>query len=212
VLRRVVLPMREVLNTLLRRDLPTVDATMAPNYQDVYDHVLRATEWTESLRDLVATTVETDLTVQANRMNLIMKMVTSWAAIIAVPTAITGFYGQNLPYPGYATHWGFAASTASSPPCPHCSSSPSNERLALTARASAPRASSGSPGASIGGPLWPGLGAAPVGLRSRKPPSLNGAERAAWGRCQAPASGTVSRPCLALPATGCYTVISTRRL
>ena len=45
-------------------------------------------------------------------MNLIMKKVTSWAAIIAVPTAITGFYGQNLPYPGYATHWGFAASTA----------------------------------------------------------------------------------------------------
>jgi magnesium transporter len=104
--------MREVLNTLLRRDLPTVDAAMAPYYQDVYDHVLRATEWTESLRDLVATTVETNLTVQANRMNLIMKKVTSWAAIIAVPTAITGFYGQNLPYPGYATHWGVLFSTA----------------------------------------------------------------------------------------------------
>src|SRR5256885_1572826 len=55
---------------------------------------------------------ETNLTVQANRMNLLMKKVTSWAAIIAVPTAITGFYGQNLPYRGYATHWGFAASAA----------------------------------------------------------------------------------------------------
>jgi magnesium transporter len=112
VLRRVVLPMREVLNTLLRRDLHTVGVTMAPYFQDVYDHVLRATEWTESLRDLVATIVETNLTVQANRMNLIMKKVTSWAAIIAVPTAITGFYGQNLPYPGYATHWGVLFSTA----------------------------------------------------------------------------------------------------
>jgi magnesium transporter len=112
VLRRVVLPMREVLNTLLRRDQAVVDAAMGPYYQDVYDHVLRATEWTESLRDLVATIVETNLTVQANRMNLIMKKVTSWAAIIAVPTAITGFYGQNLPYPGYATHWGVLFSTA----------------------------------------------------------------------------------------------------
>jgi len=111
VLRRVVLPMREVLNTLLRRDLQTVGEAMTPYYQDVYDHVLRATEWTESLRDLVATTVETNLTIQANRMNLIMKKVTSWAAIIAVPTAITGFYGQNLPYPGYATHWGVLFST-----------------------------------------------------------------------------------------------------
>jgi magnesium transporter len=111
VLRRVVLPMREVLNTLLRRDLSIVDEAMTPYYQDIYDHVLRATEWTESLRDLVATTVETNLTIQANRMNLIMKKVTSWAAIIAVPTAITGFYGQNLPYPGSGTAWGVLAST-----------------------------------------------------------------------------------------------------
>jgi magnesium transporter len=112
LLRRVVLPMREVLNTLVRRDLAIVQPAMAPYYQDVYDHVLRATEWTESLRDLVTTIVETNLTVQANRMNLIMKKVTSWAAIIAVPTAITGFYGQNLPYPGFATHAGLIASSA----------------------------------------------------------------------------------------------------
>jgi magnesium transporter len=111
ILRRVVLPMREVLNTLLRRDLSVVGEAMTPYYQDVYDHVLRATEWTESLRDLVATTVETNLTIQANRMNLIMKKVTSWAAIIAVPTAITGFYGQNLPYPGSGTGWGVLVST-----------------------------------------------------------------------------------------------------
>jgi magnesium transporter len=84
---------------------------MMPYYQDVYDHVLRATEWTESLRDLVTTILETNLTVQGNRMNMIMKKVTSWAAIIAVPTAITGFYGQNVPYPGYAKFWGFILST-----------------------------------------------------------------------------------------------------
>jgi len=112
ILRRVVLPMREVFNTLLRRDFSIVDDAMQPYYQDVYDHVLRATEWTESLRDLVATTAETNLTIQANRMNLIMKKVTSWAAIIAVPTAITGFYGQNLPYPGSGTGWGVLVSTS----------------------------------------------------------------------------------------------------
>jgi magnesium transporter len=112
LLRRVVLPMREVLNTLVRRDLDIVQPAIAPYYKDVYDHVLRATEWTESLRDLVTTIVETNLTVQANRMNLIMKKVTSWAAIIAVPTAVTGFYGQNLPYPGFGIHAGFIVSSA----------------------------------------------------------------------------------------------------
>jgi magnesium transporter len=43
-------------------------------------------------------------------MNLIMKKVTSWAAIVAVPTAITGFYGQNLPYPGSGSHSGVLTS------------------------------------------------------------------------------------------------------
>jgi magnesium transporter len=43
-------------------------------------------------------------------MNVIMKKATSWAAIIAVPTAITGFYGQNLPFPGSGTHWGVLTS------------------------------------------------------------------------------------------------------
>jgi magnesium transporter len=103
--------MREVVNTLMRRDMEFIDHEMVPYFQDVYDHVLRATEWTESLRDLVATMLDTNLSIQSNRMNLIMKKVTSWAAIIAVPTAITGFYGQNVPYPGYMHVSGFWAST-----------------------------------------------------------------------------------------------------
>jgi magnesium transporter len=111
-LRRVVLPMREVVNSLMRRDVGLVPAEMTPYYQDLYDHVLRATEWTESLRDLVGTIVETNLTIQGNRLNVITKKVTSWAAIIAVPTAITGFYGQNVPYPGFGQHSGFITSTA----------------------------------------------------------------------------------------------------
>ncbi|WP_433656477.1 magnesium transporter CorA family protein [Nocardia sp. CA-128927] len=110
-LRRVVLPMRELANALMRPDLHVVDDTMMPYYQDVYDHILRAAEWTESLRDLVTTIRETQLTLQGNRLNSIMKKVTSWAAIIAVPTAITGFYGQNVPYPGFEHAWGFWAST-----------------------------------------------------------------------------------------------------
>ena len=117
LLRRVATPMREVVNSLMRRDLKVndrliVDADAMPYYQDVYDHVLRGTEWSESLRDLISTVLETNLTIQGNRMNSIMKKVTSWAAVIAVPTAVTGFYGQNVPYPGFG-HWsGFLISTA----------------------------------------------------------------------------------------------------
>ena len=110
LLRRIVLPMREVVNTLLRRDVGIVHDAMQPYYQDVYDHVLRASEWTESLRDLVSTIVETNLTLQGNRLNEVMRKLTSWAAILAVTTSVTGFYGQNVPYPGFGKTWGFVSS------------------------------------------------------------------------------------------------------
>jgi magnesium transporter len=72
--------------------------------------ILRVTELTESLRDFTATILDSNLAVQGNRQNTVMKKVTSWAAIIAVPTAVTGYYGQNLPFPGYENHIGFIVS------------------------------------------------------------------------------------------------------
>jgi magnesium transporter len=109
-LRRVAVPMREIVNTLLRRTERAVPEPLVPYFQDVYDHTLRIGEWTEGLRDLVANLLDTRVAMQGNRLNEVMKKVTSWAAIIAVPTAVTGYYGQNLPIPGYMQHWGFATS------------------------------------------------------------------------------------------------------
>jgi magnesium transporter len=111
-LRRVVLPMREVVNAIQHHRLDAQKAPeLDPLYVDLYDHVLRVSEWTESVRDMVTTVFETNLSLQDARLNTVMKKLTGWAAIIAVPTAITGFYGQNVPYPGYDHFWGFLAST-----------------------------------------------------------------------------------------------------
>lgn len=110
--RRVVLPMREVITSIQHSRLDTQSAPeLDPHFTDLYDHVMRVSEWTESLRDLVTTVFETNLSLQDARLNIVMKKLTGWAAIIAVPTAITGFYGQNVPYPGYDSPWGFVAST-----------------------------------------------------------------------------------------------------
>ena len=106
-LRRVVLPMREVVNTVMRRTSTGANAVELEGwYSDLYDHVIRAAEWTESLRDMVTTVFETNLSLQDARLNTIMKKLTGWAAIIAVPTLVTGWYGQNVPYPGYGNDWG----------------------------------------------------------------------------------------------------------
>jgi magnesium transporter len=97
---RIVVPTREVVSSLMRRDSFAVAAELEPYYQDVYDHTLRAGEATDSLRDLVSTIVETNLSLQDYRQNQIVKKVSSWAAIIAVPAFLTGYFGMNVPYPG----------------------------------------------------------------------------------------------------------------
>ena len=108
---RLVLPMRETVSSLMRREHSAVAEALYPYYQDVYDHVLRVSESTDALRDLVGTIVETNLSLRDYRQNHVMKKVTSWAAIIAVPTLITSFYGMNIPFPGAGEMWGVAAAT-----------------------------------------------------------------------------------------------------
>ena len=113
-IRRVVLRMREVVNTIMRRATEgDHNAELAPYYDDLYDHVLRAADWTESLRDIISSIFETNLSLADARMNAVMKKLTAWAAIIAVPTAITGYFGQNVPYPGFGHPFGFWLSVAS---------------------------------------------------------------------------------------------------
>ncbi|WP_372664910.1 magnesium transporter CorA family protein [Amycolatopsis kentuckyensis] len=110
-LRRVVGPVPEVVGSLMRPDLKLADDTTRPYFEDVRDHARQAAEQAEALRERLTTVRETQLNLQSDRLNLIMKKVTGWAAVIAVPTAVTGFYGQNVAYPGNGTTVGFWVST-----------------------------------------------------------------------------------------------------
>ena len=98
-LRHVVLPMREVVNVLWRHREDSL-RELDPFYADLNDHVLRATEWTESLRDMITSVFETHLSLQDQRLNNVMKKLAGWAAVISVPTLVTGWFGINVPYPG----------------------------------------------------------------------------------------------------------------
>jgi len=112
-LRRVVLPMREVVSAVLRHrtELHKDGNELDGWFSDLYDHAIRAAEWSESLRDLLTSIFETSLSLQDARLNTVMKKLTAWAAIIAVPTAVTGWFGQNIPYPGFNQPAGVIAST-----------------------------------------------------------------------------------------------------
>ena len=109
-LRRIVAPMQDVVSRLMRADSHLVDADLGPYFQDVHDHTLRTSETVDAASDRVDRIAGTQLNEQSAQLNEITKKLAAWAAIIAVPTAVTGFYGQNVPYPGFGHHTGFLAS------------------------------------------------------------------------------------------------------
>lgn len=110
-LRRVVVPMREVVATMRRRDLALVDDALDPYLRDVDDHVARVLEEVEAMRDQLATALDTLLAMQGQRLNQTVFRLTAWAAVLAATTAVTGYFGQNIPYPGIEDASGFWAST-----------------------------------------------------------------------------------------------------
>jgi len=94
--RRATAPLRDVLDALQRRTLPVVSQELEPYYRDVYDHVLRATDFVDNLRDILSSAFDAHLSAVSNRLNEVMKVLTSWAGIILVPTLIAGIYGMNF--------------------------------------------------------------------------------------------------------------------
>ena len=104
--RRAVVPLREVLNMMLRREVKWVDDATAVHLQDVYDHVLRAIDLIDGQRELMGNAVDAHLAIISNRMNSVMKKMTSWGAILLGSTLVAGIYGMNfkhMPELG----WGF---------------------------------------------------------------------------------------------------------
>jgi magnesium transporter len=106
--RRAVLPLREVLD-LLQEEIGVVTDRLRPYFRDVADHVLRVLEFTDNVRELATAALEAHLSQVSNRLNQVMKQLTSWAAIILVPTLIAGIYGMNFfrPFPAFDTPGGF---------------------------------------------------------------------------------------------------------
>lgn len=110
-LRRAVVPMRQVIGAMARPGSGLVDEQMAPYLRDVDDHVQRAVESIDSLRDVLGTLLDTNLTLASNRLNETIFRLTAYAAILAATTAITGYFGQNVPFPGSHEASGFVGST-----------------------------------------------------------------------------------------------------
>ncbi len=95
-LRRIIAPQREVLNKLARGDFPVVHDDDRVFFRDVYDHLVRLYDITESLRDMVGGVLDTHLSVVNNRMNDVMKTLTIITTLFMPLSFLAGFFGMNF--------------------------------------------------------------------------------------------------------------------
>jgi len=94
--RRAAAPMREVLDAISRKDIEFVCEESIPHFRELHDRLLRVLDFIETQRDLLTGLLEADLAVISNNLNMVMKKVTSWGAILVSATLIAGIYGMNF--------------------------------------------------------------------------------------------------------------------
>src|SRR6266508_207163 len=94
--RRTLAPSRDVINSLLRRDIPVFPPELVPYLADVYDHAIRVIDTLDLQHDLLSSAVETYLSVTSNKLNQTMRTLTALTIALMVPTLIAGVYGMNF--------------------------------------------------------------------------------------------------------------------
>jgi len=113
-LRRAVTPLRDVFNTLIRREQPLFSRETLVYFQDVFDHLIRVADTIDVLRDMLGSTMDAYLSISGNRMNTVMKRLTAISTILMTVTLIAGIYGMNFDYmPELKARYGYVGSLLS---------------------------------------------------------------------------------------------------
>jgi magnesium transporter len=106
--KRAVSPLIDICNKLMRFDLSVIDEETRPYFRDIYDHAVRINEMVDNARELLSSALEANFSMISISQNEVSKKFAGWAAIIAVPTMIAGFYGMNFKFmPELEWHYGY---------------------------------------------------------------------------------------------------------
>jgi magnesium transporter len=98
-LRRVVIPQRDAVGRLARREFPAINDELTYRFRDVFDHLVRLSEEATLLQDRVTGILEAHLSTISNRLNMVMKVLTVMSTIFLPLTVLTGMWGMNVPLP-----------------------------------------------------------------------------------------------------------------
>src|SRR3954471_8570548 len=100
-LRRIVIPQRDVVARLARRDFVDIGTDMSFRFRDVYDHLVRISDDAMTFQDRITGILDAHLSNVSNRLNEVMKVLTVVATIFMPLTLLTGIFGMNVPLPRF---------------------------------------------------------------------------------------------------------------
>jgi magnesium transporter len=98
-LRRVVLPQRDVVGRLARREFQVVSDQVTYRFRDVYDHLVRMADEAMFYQDRITSILDVHLSNVSNRLNQVVKVLTVIATIFMPLTVLTGAFGMNVTLP-----------------------------------------------------------------------------------------------------------------
>lgn len=113
-LRRVVIPQRDAVGRLARREFPLINDEVTYRFRDVYDQFVRLSEEAIMFQDRISGILDAHLSSVSNRLNVVMKVLTVISTIFLPLTVLTGMWGMNVPLPmlpggEMVQFWGVAA-------------------------------------------------------------------------------------------------------
>ncbi len=98
-LRRIVIPQRDVIARLARRDFVDVSTEMSFRFRDVYDHLVRVSDDALMFQDRITGMLDAHLSNVSFRLNEVMKVLTLVTVLFMPPAVIAGLWGMNVPLP-----------------------------------------------------------------------------------------------------------------
>jgi magnesium transporter len=106
--KRIISPLVDICNRLMRFEIKCISEETRPYFRDVYDHAIRINEVVDNTRELLNTALEANFSLISISQNDVSKKFAAWAAILAVPTMVAGFYGMNFQFmPELRWHYGY---------------------------------------------------------------------------------------------------------
>ena len=106
--KRAVSPLVDICNRLMRFDIRCISEETRPYFRDVYDHAVRINEMVDNTRELLNSAMEANFSLISISQSEVGKKFAGWAAIIAIPTMVAGFYGMNFEFmPELKWHYGY---------------------------------------------------------------------------------------------------------